>query len=222
MRVRRPAPGSPVRQAVGYVRVEERGDLASRSAAIRAWCVEHELPLATVVHDSASAGEHRPSLAWALEQIDAGRAQLLVVARLRDLARDVIDLSPLLRWFIAPERTLIALDFELDTSTEAGRLAASAVAGVAGWEDERLSTGPATSPPEIPHGRAAVADVPELHDRIAAMRRRGMTLQAIADALNEDGVPTVRGGRLWRPSSVQRATGYRRPSSQGSGIEVRR
>jgi hypothetical protein len=34
-----------------------------------------------------------------------------------------------------------------------------------------------------------------------------MTLQAIADALNADGVPTLRGGTQWRPSSVQAAAG---------------
>ena len=44
------------------------------------------------------------------------------------------------------------------------------------------------------------------------MRADGMTLQAIADTLNEEGVPTLRGGAKWRPSSVQTATGYRRPS----------
>jgi hypothetical protein len=38
-----------------------------------------------------------------------------------------------------------------------------------------------------------------------------MTLQAIADRLNEEGVPTLRGGEKWRPSSVQAAVGYRRP-----------
>jgi hypothetical protein len=38
-----------------------------------------------------------------------------------------------------------------------------------------------------------------------------MTLQAIADALNGDGVPTLRGGTEWRPSSVQSALGYKRP-----------
>ena len=59
-----------------------------------------------------------------------------------------------------------------------------------------------------------MADIPELHDRIADMRERGMTLQAIADRLNAEGVPTLRGGAKWRPSSVQRATGYLRPSGR--------
>ena len=44
------------------------------------------------------------------------------------------------------------------------------------------------------------------------MRSDGLTLQAIADVLNAEGVPTLRGGAKWRPSSVQGATGYRRPA----------
>lgn len=38
-----------------------------------------------------------------------------------------------------------------------------------------------------------------------------MTFQAIADALNSEGIPTLRGGTAWRVSSVQAAAGYRRP-----------
>jgi DNA invertase Pin-like site-specific DNA recombinase len=63
-------------------------------------------------------------------------------------------------------------------------------------------------------------DAPDLDQHIARMRAGGMTLQAIADALNAGGVPTVRGGATWRPSSVQRATGYRRPPSRSRGIEL--
>jgi hypothetical protein len=40
------------------------------------------------------------------------------------------------------------------------------------------------------------------------MREQGMTLQAIADQLNADRVPTIRGERQWRPPSVQAAAGY--------------
>jgi DNA invertase Pin-like site-specific DNA recombinase len=39
--------------------------------------------------------------------------------------------------------------------------------------------------------------------RVAAMRKRGMTLQAIADQLNAEGQQTLRGGREWRPSTVR-------------------
>jgi DNA invertase Pin-like site-specific DNA recombinase len=205
-------------RAIGYVFVSDAGELGARTATIRGWCAERGHALATVVHD---ADEHRPSLAWALEQIDAGRACVLVVSRLRDLSGEVGDLAPLLSWFVGPSRALVALDLGLDTSCEAGRSAADAIADLVMRVDgpapagARRGAGGGAS-----RGRPAVADVPELHDRIAAMRAAGMTLQAIADALNEDGVPTVRGGRLWRPSSVQRATGYRRPSAPGRGIEL--
>ena len=41
--------------------------------------------------------------------------------------------------------------------------------------------------------------------RITTERDQGNTLQAIADGLNKDNVPTVRGGALWRASSVRAA-----------------
>jgi hypothetical protein len=43
------------------------------------------------------------------------------------------------------------------------------------------------------------------------MREAGLSLQAIADTLNREGIPTLRGGAQWRPSSVQAVTGYKRP-----------
>ena len=49
-------------------------------------------------------------------------------------------------------------------------------------------------PPSIPE---------ELAKRIVRMRRRGLTLQAICASLNAEGIPTVRGGRLWRPTSLR-------------------
>ncbi len=61
-------------------------------------------------------------------------------------------------------------------------------------------------------GGGSVKDQPALQQRIAAMRESGMTLQAIADTLNGEGIPTVRGGARWRPSSVQTAAGYKRPA----------
>jgi DNA invertase Pin-like site-specific DNA recombinase len=42
-----------------------------------------------------------------------------------------------------------------------------------------------------------------LAKRIRAERDNGATLREIADRLNADGVPTPRGGREWRPSSLE-------------------
>jgi hypothetical protein len=37
------------------------------------------------------------------------------------------------------------------------------------------------------------------------MRSRGLTLQAICDKLNEEGLPTPRAGKAWRPTSPARS-----------------
>ena len=52
------------------------------------------------------------------------------------------------------------------------------------------------------------------------MRAQGLSLQAISDTLNAEGVPTLRGGTHWRPSSVQAATGYKRPPAKPAGREL--
>ena len=217
-----------VDRAIGYVCVPSgsNGDLREQTANVTSFCAEQGLDLSSVVHDvECPPRDQRPSLAWALEQLAAEKAETLVVARLRDLSSNVANLAPLLSWFNSERRRLIAIDLQLDTSTEAGRLAAGAVAGVGGWEHERMSERTrrgleAARARGTGVGRSAVADIPELQERIEAMREEGMTLQAIADALNAEGIPTLRGGTMWRPSSVQRATGYRRPSSGSRGIEL--
>jgi hypothetical protein len=65
-------------------------------------------------------------------------------------------------------------------------------------------------------------DRQQVRDRIAAMRGDGMTLQAIADQLNREDVPTLGGGILWRPSSVHYAAGYRRPRRRVSAAASKR
>jgi DNA invertase Pin-like site-specific DNA recombinase len=220
--------GPARRRVVGYVYIDG-DDLQERKAEIREWCEQHDGELSTIVHDTEQVGDdhNRPSLTWALAQIANAGADALVVARLRDLSHNVANLTPLLRWFTEPDRSLVALDIGLDTATEAGQMTATALAGVGGWERERLSARTrqgleAARRRGGGQGRTAVADVPELKERIESMRAEGMTLQAIADTLNAEGVPTLRGGAMWRPSSVQAATGYRRPSASGRGIELPR
>lgn len=44
---------------------------------------------------------------------------------------------------------------------------------------------------------------PQVLKRIKRERAGGLTLQAISDGLNADGVPTGQGGSEWRPSSIR-------------------
>jgi DNA invertase Pin-like site-specific DNA recombinase len=219
------------RRAVGYVYLPPdagASELDAHSDEIRRWTEEHGLRLVSIVHDMERGQADirtRPALRGALERIAAGDADALVTARLDHLAPTVAGLPPLVRWLTASSRSLIAIDLRLDTATESGRLAAVTLTAIGGWEHERLAARTrrglaAARARGARGGQAAVADRPELQDRIRRMREQGMTLQAIADALNEEGVPTLRGGAKWRPSSVQRAAGYRRPPSRQPSIDL--
>jgi len=117
------------------------------------------------------------------------------------------------------DAVLIGLDLGFDTSTPEGHYAAMVLIEFGFWERDRIAERTRiglerTKARGGARGRPAVTDRPELQQRIASMRAQKMTLQAIADVLNAEAVPTVRGGAKWRPSSVQAALGYRRPASR--------
>ena len=209
---------------LGYAVIPEsepgvgRVELGRQADAIAGECRRRGLRLLELVRDREprnGKGLDRPGLGYALNRIEAGEARGLVVSELKQLSGSASDLGEVLDWFARSEARLVAAAQELDTGQEAGRLAARTLIEVSGWERERLSERTQKGLEAARLGgrfqRRAVADDPELRDRIAAMRAEGMTLQAIADRLNDEGVPTVRGGAMWRPSSVQAAAGYKRP-----------
>ena len=216
-----PAPAPPAQTPtaeetpiVGYVTSDNLRAAVPHEAAIREVCTEHGWKLTHLARDSGSMGGRalgRPGLSYALRLLSEGEAKRLVVHELRHLAQSASELRAVLSWFLHMGVPLTALDVELDTGTEEGAKAARAIVSVTGVEPF-----PGRARRRLPssfgggRGRGSVADRPELAERIRAMRASGMTLQSIADALNEDGVPTVRGGVRWRPSSVQSVLGYKR------------
>jgi hypothetical protein len=137
-------------------------------------------------------------LAYALERVAAERPVCLVVAELTRLGESAAELGQIVQSLRDRGIGLVAVDADLDLWTKEGRLAAEALSSVI-----QADRGTRT--------RLAVRELPALRKHIVAMRESGMTLQAIADRLNAEGVPTLRGGKRWRPSSVQVALGYRRP-----------
>jgi DNA invertase Pin-like site-specific DNA recombinase len=166
------------------------------------------------VEGGTAKGLERQGLLYALEKIGRGEANCLVVSELDRLSGSAADLGGILDRLGRSDGRLVAMDIGLDTASEGGHVAARALASVSSWEHDRSRTGlaaAAQATPAPPEVRATVEDVPALKERIVAMREEGLTLQAIADVLNSEGVPTLRGGLKWRPSSVQSAAGYRRP-----------
>ena len=187
------------RPAIAYLRPLEASGDGDEPALSEVTSVE----VVAVVRDAD--GSLRGGLADALGRIAAGDASTLVVARLGALASSLRELVSVLDWLGAARADLVALDVRLDTGTAAGRRIVALLREIERWER-------APMPGRSPRGRPGLAvGAPELSDRITEMRERGLSLQAIADALNADGVPTQRGGARWRPSSVQTALGYRRP-----------
>jgi DNA invertase Pin-like site-specific DNA recombinase len=218
--------------ALGYVSLpvgdrQEWPPLRDQATAIERTCLELGLDLGHVVRDSepVNGTAARPALQSALEQLIAGRAGALVVARLECLAGSAAALGAVVEWFDQNDARLIAADLALDTASPAGKIAARALMAAGQLErsklGERTRRGLAAARRRGGGvGRPAVTDDPELRERIRAMRADGMTLQAIADHLNEEGVPTLRGGAQWRPSSVQAAAGYKRPGQRRLGREL--
>lgn len=192
-------------------------DLRRQTEEITSECERRGLRLLEVVQERERQHRRpleRPGLGYALERIAAADAGGLVVADLSRVSHSLAELGRVLEWLASREVRFVAARSGLDTEEEAGRLAAETVIDVSRWERQRLAERTRSGMRAARRkGPGNVADNPELRDRIVAMRAEGMTLQAIADELNADGIPTVRGGAKWRPSSVQSAAGYQRPSA---------
>ncbi len=215
--------GSSAVRVLGYASLvapaagDSSGDLRWQRQRIAWACAQRGVSLVEIVHEREPRRGHalaRPGLGYALERISAGEADGLVVAELSRLTYSVPELGRVLEWFSSWNARLIAAAPGLDTDEQGGRLAVRTIIELSRSERERLVERTRKGMRAARrNGPAGVADNPELRDRIAQMRAEGMTLQAIADRLNLEGVPTVRGGAKWRPSSVQGAAGYRRPSA---------
>lgn len=218
-----PRTGRP--RALGYVSVPAdanggaQDEVSEQTEAIQRACADRGLVLVRVLRDvdaGTGADLERPGLRHGLELIAAGEASCLVVQGLERLGGSASAVGTLVSWFESDGRRLVAADLGFDTATSTGRVAARALVAAGQLERRKLAEctrrGLAAARANgAAAGRPSVADRPELRERIALMRTEGMTLQAIADELNAEGVATLRGGTHWRPSSVQAAAGYKRP-----------
>ena len=155
----------------------------------------------------------RPGLTRALERIAAGQARGLVVADARRLVRSLTDLGALLAWFRDAGAALVALDLDLDTATPHGHHTATTLISVSAWEGERAATRTRRGLARVqtPDRTVPTADQrAALIDRIRAMRAAGMSPEAIATQLANEGVTPPHGAARWTPKAVR--TALDRPS----------
>jgi hypothetical protein len=196
--------------ALGYASagVADGQELRDQIAAIHRACGQRGLALDGVITDfvqGKDTGQERPGLQYALQRLAAGEASCLVVTELERLSRSAAEVDHVVEWLRRRDARLVAVGGGPDTGT--------------GGKADTLVSLPGPRPTGNANdtsGELARHDVPALKRRIRAMRASGMTLQAIANALNAENVPTLRGGTMWRPSGVQAAAGYSRPGRGAS------
>ncbi|HEX2414916.1 MAG TPA: recombinase family protein [Thermoleophilaceae bacterium] len=208
-------------QVIGYIGASEQGapDLRRQMEAITDACEQRGWHLLQIVQDVEGEDpgtRNRAGLAHTLERLRTGDASCVMVWDLPQLSFALAELGSVLKAIGRSGGRFVSLNDQIDTGEPAGRKAANVIVSVSGWEGQRVGerTRRGLAAARAKGGsisRPSVEDIPRLKDYIAELRASGMTLQAIADTLNEEGVPTLRGGQKWRPSSVQAAVGYRRP-----------
>lgn len=199
---------------IGYCRVSTREQGVS---GLGLEAQEHAITMAATVAPwsvaefmaevgSGSKAANRPLLQRALAMCQAGEADGIVVARLDRLSRSLTDFAALLALARAKNFNVVALDLGVDLSTPAGELVANVMASVAQWQlrsiQENTKEGLAAARARGVRLGAAPAIEADLAARIRGMRAEGSSLRAVCAALNGEGVPTPRGGLVWRPSSL--------------------
>ena len=205
------------RRLIGYVRVgpmesrAERPELDTQRAAIAAACAERGWEVVAVEEDVRSGRtRRRPGLRRALAACRAGQADGIIVASLDRLTYDVANLAELVGEAVRDRFALVALSPEVDLDSDRGAAVGAVLSEAARWTPRslvrRAEVLARRVQDEAPVSRRAgrPSSTPQdVAERIRQMRGQGLTLQAICDTLNSEGVPTPRGGALWRPTSLR-------------------
>lgn len=198
-------------RTVGYIRCstsEQRDSglgLEAQRAAIEATCEARGWELLSIEQDVASGARlDRPGLQQALSAVERDKADAVVVVRLDRLSRSVSDFSRMLERFPSG---IVCLDLGVDPSTPAGEMVCNVVAAMARMERRLIGERTREAMQQLKaQGRPVSGPTmpAEVRQRIAKLRAEGQTLQAIADQLTAEGVPTARGGR-WYRSTIRAA-----------------
>lgn len=191
------------KQVESGISLDDQIERTSQAVAARGWT------LAAHKSDEGISGRKlssRPGLRDALDTLDAGDADVLVVASTSRLARSTIDLGQIMRRAENNGWDLVILDLGVDTATPAGRLVVNIIGALAQFESDEIAervtmTHRQRKARGLRAGRAVELD-DDVRERIAEERAEGRSLRAIADDLNFEGVHTARGGR-WHASTVK-------------------
>jgi DNA invertase Pin-like site-specific DNA recombinase len=139
----------------------------------------------------------RPGAKAALAAVRAGEAAGLLVVKMDRLRRSVADGAGLMEAARLEGWALHFADLDIDTSTPAGEMAANIIISGSQYERRLISqrTRDALAAKRTRGEQlGARPNLPfEVTRRIVEERKQGKTIQAIADGLMDDGIPTSRG-----------------------------
>src|SRR6266540_2019094 len=198
--------------AVAYVRVStsEQADsgagLEAQRAAICSEATRRGFYLVGVYEDAGASGKSvsgRPGLQQALEALESGQAEALIVAKLDRLSRSLLDFAALMERARQGGWSLIALDLGVDTSTPSGELMANVLATFAQFE-RRLIGQRTRDALAVKRAQGVRLGRPremseEALERIRELHQAGHRVAEIVRQLNAEGVATPRGKRWHSP-----------------------
>jgi DNA invertase Pin-like site-specific DNA recombinase len=207
-------------RVLGYVRVstsdqaDSGAGLTAQRQAIKAAADQRGWRIVRVIDDAGLSAKSldRPGLTDALAMIESGKADALVVAKLDRLSRSLLDFATLMERSRRKGWAIVALDLGVDTTTPAGEMMANVLATFSQFE-RRLIGQRTKEALAVKRAEGVILGRPRLLEdkhvrRIVTMRKKGMSLAAIANFLTTDGVPTSQGGARWYPSTVNHVLGY--------------
>jgi DNA invertase Pin-like site-specific DNA recombinase len=206
--------------AIVYVRVSSARQAAEglsleaqeRTLTLAAETAGYTVSLFTDSGKSGKSMKTRTGLKSALAELNAGRANALYVTRIDRLARSVADLLSIVDLSIKHGWRLVITDIGVDSATPHGRMVISMLGSVAEFERGLISE----RQKEVHAERRAQGEVwghtmgnlPETSQEVRALvselSAKGYSLSAIARQLNEDKIPTTRGGVAWYPATVRK------------------
>lgn len=205
-------------RVAGYVRVSttEQADsgagLDAQRRALREEAERRGWKLVDVFEDAGASGKSlagRPGLQAALESVESGEADALVVFKLDRLSRSLLDFAGLMERARKRGWSLIALDLGVDTSTPSGEMMASVLATFAQFErrliGQRTKDALAVKRSQgVTLGRPRAMSA-ESVARVRELAALGLSSAEIARRLNAAGIPTATGQGMWHPPGVRRA-----------------
>ncbi len=163
-----------------------------------------------VFADMGASGKHvNPELRRALDLLDAGQFDALMVAKLDRLARSVRHASSIIDAAISGDWALVVLDNALDLTTPGGRAMANMLATFAELERDLISARTrdalAARKARGEHNGRRTAIPAGVLRRIVLSRNAGASFGRIARELTTEGVLSPTGLPDWQESTVRRA-----------------